>query len=49
MIKTFIVYDSLGFPVYSKEIGKTNKEFEPEILSGLISSIGTIGKNLFKK
>ena len=49
MIQTFMVADSLGYPFYSKKVGNSQKEFEPELLSGLLSAIGTIGKTLFNK
>ena len=49
MIKTFLVCDSQGYAFYSKKISDNVKEIEPEILSGLLSAISTIGKSLFNK
>jgi len=49
MIKSFLVCDSIGYPFYSKRTNSSIQEFEPEILSGLLSAISTIGKNLFNK
>ena len=36
-------------PFYSKQIDKSLGEIDPAILSGLISAIGVIGKQIFKE
>ena len=49
MIKSILVCDSEGYPFYSKQIDKSLGEIDPAILSGLISAIGVIGKQIFKE
>jgi hypothetical protein len=49
MIKSILVCDSEGYPFYSKQIDKSLGEIDPAILSGLISAIGAIGKQIFKE
>ena len=49
MIKSILVCDSLGYPFYSKQIDKSLGEIDPAILSGLISAIGIIGKQIFRE
>ena len=49
MIKSILVCDSQGHPFYSKEFDSSLGEIDPTILSGLISAIGVIGKQLFKE
>jgi len=49
MIKSILVCDSEGYPFYSKLIDKSLGEIDPAILSGLISAIGVIGKQIFKE
>ena len=49
MIKSILVCDSEGYPFYSKQIDKSLGEIDPAIFSGLISAIGSIGKQIFKE
>lgn len=49
MIKSILVCDSEGYPFYSKQTDKSLGEIDPAILSGLISAIGVIGKQIFKE
>ena len=52
MISSMLICDNQGLPFYSKIVSKESKlngEFQPELLSGLISAIGTIGKSLFNE
>jgi hypothetical protein len=49
MIKSILVCSSEGYPFYSKQIDKSLGEINPAILSGLISAIGAIGKQIFKE
>ncbi len=49
MIKSILVCDSEGYPFYSKKIDQSLGDIDPAILSGLISAIGVIGKQIFKE
>jgi len=49
MIKAFLICDSSGYSFYSKKIDESFEIIQPELLSGLISAIGMIGKKLFKE
>jgi len=49
MIKSILVCDSEGYPFYSKKIDQGLGDIDPAILSGLISAIGVIGKQIFKE
>jgi hypothetical protein len=49
MIKSVLVCDSQGYPFYSKTLDKDLGEIDPTIFRGLLSAIGTIGKQLFKE
>ena len=49
MIKSILVCDSEGYPFYSKKIDPSLGDIDPAILSGLISAIGVIGKQIFKE
>jgi hypothetical protein len=49
MIKSVLVCDSQGYPFYSKKLDKDLGEIDPTIFRGLLSAIGTIGKQLFKE
>lgn len=47
MIKSFLICDSNGYPFYSRVVDESLEKIEPMLLSGLISAIGTLGKQLF--
>jgi hypothetical protein len=49
MIKTVLICDSQGYPFYMKKVDPTMNAMDPSIFSGLISAIGTIGKQLFNE
>lgn len=49
MIKSLLICDSLGFPFYSRTVDKSFEKIDKTILSGLISAIGVIGKQLFNE
>ena len=49
MIKSILVCDSESYPFYSKKIDPSLGDIDPAILSGLISAIGVIGKQIFKE
>ncbi|MCP4761339.1 MAG: hypothetical protein GY870_06130 [archaeon] len=49
MIKSLLICDSNGYPFYSKVIDEAVNNIEPTLLSGLISAIGTLGKQLFSE
>ena len=49
MIKSILICDSQGYPFYSKKFDQNLDEIDPTIFSGLISTIGAIGKHLFKE
>ena len=49
MIKSFLICDSSGFSFYSKKVDQKFEDIQPELLSGLISAIGTIGRELVKE
>lgn len=49
MIKSLLICDSEGFPFYSRTIDKAFEKIDKAILSGLISAIGVIGKQLFNE
>jgi hypothetical protein len=49
MIKSVLVCDSQGYPFYFKTLDKDLGEIDPTIFRGLLSAIGTIGKQLFKE
>lgn len=49
MIKSFIICDSRGYPFYSRTIDKDFKDIDSAMFSGLISAIGSVGKELFNE
>lgn len=49
MIQRLLVCDSRGFPFYSRQIDNDLPEIDKILLSGFISSIGTLGSELFNK
>lgn len=49
MIKSLLICDSQGYPFASKIIDPALGKMDPAIFSGLISAIGSIGKQLFKE
>ena len=49
MIKTILICDENGYPFYSRHIDKKFAHLDPILFSGLISAIGTLGKQLFKE
>ena len=48
MIKNFLITDSTGIALYSKSVNSA-KEISTQLFSGLISTVGTVGKMLFKQ
>jgi predicted negative regulator of RcsB-dependent stress response len=48
MIKNFLITDSTGIALYSKNVNSA-KEISTQLFSGLISTVGTVGKMLFKQ
>jgi len=46
-----LICDNQGLPFYSKIVNKESisNKYQPELLSGLISAIGNIGKTLFNE
>lgn len=49
MIQKFIITDSDGFPHYKRDFDESIPTIDNTLLSGLISTIGILGKKLFKK
>ena len=49
MISALLITDANGFLLYDKNINHQLKDFEPSLLSGLISSISHIGQSIFHK
>ncbi|MHA1688527.1 MAG: hypothetical protein ACTSYC_06845 [Promethearchaeota archaeon] len=49
MIQRILICDSRGFPFYSRQIDDKLPEIDKILLSGFISSIGTLGSELFNK
>lgn len=48
MIKNFLVTDSTGGALYSKNVN-SGKDISTQLFSGLISTVGTVGRMLFKQ
>ena len=48
MIKAFLITDTSGHPFYSRAVNDF-EELPGNLISGLISSIGNLGKQLFNK
>jgi hypothetical protein len=49
MIALFLISNADGHPFYSRDFGNKIDHIDEAILSGLISAIGLIGKQLFKQ
>jgi len=50
MILSLLICDSTGYPFYSRTFNQNGgKKIDPMLLSGLISTIGTIGRRLFNE
>lgn len=49
MIRSFLVCDSQGYPFYSRLVDKKFRDVDPAMLSGLISAIGSVGRQLFNE
>lgn len=49
MLKMFLICDSQGFPFYSRVFDVNDKQVDNILLSGLISAIGMVGKEIFKE
>ncbi|MHA1803384.1 MAG: hypothetical protein ACTSU4_02490 [Promethearchaeota archaeon] len=49
MIQRILICDSRGYPFYSRKIDNNLPEIDKILLSGFISSIGTLGSELFNK
>jgi hypothetical protein len=49
MIQKILIADSSGYPFFSRSFDDELPEVDPALLSGLISSIGAMGNELFKK
>ena len=48
MIKNFLITDSTGVAMYAKNVSNS-KDISTQLFSGLISTVGTVGKMLFKQ
>jgi hypothetical protein len=48
-IQKLLICDSTGHPFYSRTFDNNIPEVDMALLSGLISTIGTLGRQLFKK
>jgi len=49
MIQKLLICDSQGYPFYTKDFDSEIPSIDQALLSGLISTIGTLGRQLFKK
>jgi len=49
MIEKLLICDSQGYPFYTKDFDSKIPTIDQALLSGLISTIGTLGRQLFKK
>jgi hypothetical protein len=49
MIEKLLICDSQGYPFYTKDFDSAIPSIDQALLSGLISTIGTLGRQLFKK
>lgn len=49
MIEKLLICDSQGYPFYTKDFDSEIPSIDQALLSGLISTIGTLGRQLFKK
>ncbi|MEJ2250795.1 MAG: hypothetical protein P8Y70_18360 [Candidatus Lokiarchaeota archaeon] len=49
MIQKLLICDSQGYPFYSRNFDNDIPEIDIALLSGLISTIGTVGRQLFNK
>ncbi|MBD3196758.1 MAG: hypothetical protein GF317_17000 [Candidatus Lokiarchaeota archaeon] len=49
MIQKLLICDSQGYPFYSRDFDNEIPKVDQALLSGLISTIGTLGRQLFKK
>jgi hypothetical protein len=49
MIQKLLICNDSGFPFFTRDFDDTLPDIDPALLSGLISSIGTLGNELFKK
>lgn len=49
MIRSLLICDSLGHPFFSRRIDVKMEQIDDALLGGLISAIGSLGKNLFKQ
>ena len=49
MIQKLLICDSQGHPFYSRDFSNKIPDVDRALLSGLISTIGTLGRQLFKK
>lgn len=49
MIQKILICNNSGYPFFSRDFDDSLPDFDPALLSGLISSIGALGNELFKK
>jgi len=49
MIKSILICDSRGYAFYSRILDEQIPNYDSALLSGFISAIGTIGRELFKE